>query len=223
MTLQYKAYAHQDVTQEIMEFLLREKMYESTYKNSLMKAMYEESIQPGAVLPELTLVIAYKEDRPVGVALVKWQAPERFQLELLTSTTRYNAKVEKQFDKHFVLQGWFQIYVAPEHREQGIAKAMARRLEVECIRDPSFDLKPHELPLLIACGDAREVLQRSMRYHYALRSALPYTNFAIDIHQNTRQYYEAVFEGRGSFLQEETRDYVITLPKVKPKSALNRK
>lgn len=154
----------------IHDLFYTHKMYEQSYENSLFKKILSSCINLQSLKPltdhQLYLITNIENNDIIGLSMVQSFERETIPLFQLKDSFRSNSKIGRIYDKEFILQDWFQIYIKPEYRQQGFAVSLLHFVEEDLIK--KYQLNSQQLPLIIGKGLAYDLVNKKAKYLYAL-------------------------------------------------------
>lgn len=189
------------------------KMYESSYENSLFKKILSACIASQSLIPltDHTLYLIKNNDNNdiIGLSMIKSFEKETIPLFKLKDSFRSNSKIGTIYDKEFVLQDWFQIYIKPIYRRQGLAVSLLHFVENDLIE--KYQLNAQQVPLIIGKGLAYDLINKKAKFFFALAQDKNYTNKVYDLSHMTNTVINYVFEpvGNKSFLANFNQQFSI--------------
>lgn len=159
-------------------------LYEASYSNSRMRKLYLSEPDTPISKSSHHFEFARKNGEIIGVVIIERVPEEEHSLMLLRNPFSDNSKIESKSKKKFYCDGFFQVYVKPEHRGKGVATALAKRAIKKYSKREVFN--EDRLPMIVAMDKAESIL-RKMQGIYVKRDYKPYTRLRKEIHYQTEK------------------------------------
>lgn len=214
----------EEITLSLIESLFyTHQMYEQSYENSLFKKTLSHCLETQSVenLINYKIYLMKSSDDIIGLSLVKALEKEIIPLFKLKDEFRSNSKIGTIYDKEFVLQDWFQIYIKPQYRNSGLATSLLHFVEEDLIS--SYNLKDNQLPLIVGKGLAHTLIDKKSKYFFSLPQDKIYSNKVHDLSGITRKVIDYVFEpvGHKFFLHNFNQQFNILFKEDKKNQLKN--
>lgn len=190
LNIEYKIYQFiTETPNDFFQWCLENKLYkvsEDKNFNSRMKKYYNGEI----IFNGLTTVVAYTNDKPVGIVLCEhqnhYQKAIRLKNEFSSKPT-----IGVEYDWGFHQLGMVSFFVKNTYRELGIATQLWERLENIRLKD-FIKQNPNELsvPLFQAKELAFNIVEKKSKYAYVCELNKENFNYPWKIHNLTNGIFE---------------------------------
>lgn len=197
----------------IHDLFYTQKMYETSYENSLFKKILSACLDNKSLIPltghTLYLMKNTDNNETIGLSMIKSFEKEIIPLFKLKDSFRSNSRIGTIYNKEFVLQDWFQIYIKPIYRKKGLAVSLLHFVENDLIE--KYQLNAQQVPLIIGKGLAYDLINKKAKFFFALAQDKNYTNKVYDLSHMTNTVINYVFEpvGNKSFLANFNQQFLV--------------
>lgn len=220
-SLTHNIYEGSNISNELITHLNSNELYEKSYESSHFRTLYNSFICEAENLnkEQYSIITIEQNNKIIGLSILEWlEEPQKIQGTLLKNQFYPESKPKLHLNKHFNLSAWFQIYVSPEYRNQGIAGQTAQFVEQFYLNHKKLNLQEHEIPLIVAKGRAEDIAKHNMQHTNILPTHPPYHNLSLDIHRLTFNYMMDIYDGKKTeFLNDSLKDIQIFPVKEKTK------